>query len=266
MALPEYDRVLFRKAPLAMVIGQVRYPILPRFSDGTFIASFQESLEADYPAVSREHKMVIQVSVGEETQKGPSEVLWRFATRDRRWSVVLGETAVTLEVPGYSSIDEFLDRFSRVLTVAQETLRITERARLGLRYVNEIRHPQGNTLADWAALLRPDLLGLGASDLLDGRTEHMAQELRIQRPDGTLAIRHGLLTGTGSLVPQPDSPPPISERFYLIDLDFYDPTECDLDVAATVNQMRAYNDLMYRFFRWTLGEQLYNYLEPVDAE
>lgn len=30
--------------------------------------------------------------------------------------------------------------------------------------------------------------------------------------------------------------------------------------------MRDYNDVMYRFFRWTLSEKLYHYLEPVDDQ
>ncbi len=30
--------------------------------------------------------------------------------------------------------------------------------------------------------------------------------------------------------------------------------------------MQDYNDIMYRFFRWTLSETLYNYLEPGHAE
>src|SRR5260370_39723218 len=43
-------------------------------------------------------------------------------------------------------------------------------------------------------------------------------------------------------------------------------TEYDLDIPATIKQMQDYNDIMYRFFRWTLSETLYNYLEPGYAE
>ena len=49
-------------------------------------------------------------------------------------------------------------------------------------------------------------------------------------------------------------------------LDYYDMTEYDLDIPATIKQMQDYNDIMYRFFRWTLSETLYNYLEPGYAE
>jgi uncharacterized protein (TIGR04255 family) len=262
MALPEFGRVLFKKAPLTKVIGQVRFPILLRFSDGTFIAPFHESVRREYPHVSREHQMSLKLSAGEGVQTSVGEVLWRFATPDRRWSVVLGETAITLEVPGYSSIDEFLARFSSIIAAAQPTLELAQRTRLGLRYINEIRYPNGDTLADWASLLRPEFVGFAASDLLDGRVEDMRQELRVHRDDGILAVRHGLVGVSDALA---SGQPTTVERFYLIDLDYFDPTECDLDIETTVGQMRSYNDVMYRFFRWTLGERLYDYLEPADA-
>jgi uncharacterized protein (TIGR04255 family) len=58
---------------------------------------------------------------------------------------------------------------------------------------------------------------------------------------------------------------PMEGRFYLIDLDYYDTNECELDIDGTVEQMRAYNDVLYRFFRWTLSDRLVAKLEPINA-
>jgi uncharacterized protein (TIGR04255 family) len=259
MKLPEYEWVQFRKAPLRLVIGQVRFTIMPRFEQKAFIASFQEAIRAQYPKVSREASVTYQISLA-GINPNPGEILWRFSSRDNRWAVVVGESAITLESRAYSSISDFLDRFSYILKIANETLGVTDRLRLGLRYINEIRYPHAENFAQWRALFNPEFVGFEASDLLDGQVDHTLQEVQVNRPDGVLAIRHGLLNGT-VVAPRPQEQP-TAGQFYLIDLDCYDMTECDLDIAATTRQMQEYNDVMYRFFRWTLSEMLFDYLEP----
>lgn len=261
--LPKSERVLFNDAPVRLVIGQIRFPLLLKYSEGMFVAPFQEALSDEYPAVSRESQVSFQVS-GKVVSQSPGETLLRFSSRDSQWSVVLGERALTLEVRGYSAIDEFSRRFEKVLQAAGTHLKIKERQRLGLRYINEIRHTEGETLADWRRLLNPELVGFAGGDLLDAQVEHMAQEIQARRADGVLGIRHGLLTGR-VVEPLPDVDAP-EGRFYLLDMDYYDAKAQPLDVARTLVQVRNYNDVMYDFFRWSLSKELFSYLkpEPVD--
>jgi uncharacterized protein (TIGR04255 family) len=263
MKLPEYEWVQFRKTPLRLVIGQVRFTIMPRFEQKAFIASFQEAVRSEYPRVSREASVTYQLSpTGINPNLG--ETLWRFSSRDNRWAIVVGESAITLEVREYSSMKDFLARFTHILRVADETLEVKDRLRLGLRYINEIRYPHAENFTQWKALFNPEFVGFEASSLLEGIVDHTLQEIQVNRPDGILAIRHGLLNGT-AVAPLPQEQP-ASGQFYLIDLDYYDMTECDLDISATIKQMQNYNDVMYRFFHWTLSEALYNYLEPSHAK
>lgn len=262
MKLPKYEWVQFRKAPLRLVIGQIRFTIIPRFGQKGFVADFQETIRSEYPKVSREPTITYQLS---PTGISPSlgETLWRFSSRDGLWAVVVGESAITLEARGYTSRREFLERFRLLLETAQKTLEVSDRLRLGLRYINEIRYPGAESLAEWRTLLNPEIVGFEADELLDGRVDHTLQEIQVERPDGVLSVRHGLLNST-LVAPLPQEKP-VGGRIYLIDLDYYDNTEHELDIPFTVNQMQEYNDLMYRFFRWTLSEKLYNHLEPIDA-
>jgi uncharacterized protein (TIGR04255 family) len=259
MPLPEYTRVLFGKSPLRLVVGQIRFPLQLRLTEAGFTAPFQEALAEDYPVAAREQQVAFQVSA-KGLQTAPAETLLRFSSRDGAWAVVLGEAALTLEVRGYSAIEEFTSRFEKVLAAAKERLRLRERSRLGLRYINEFRHETGRSLADWAKLLNPELLGFLGGDLLEGRVEHMAHEVQVRRADGVLAVRHGLLAG-GVVEPLP--PAPVADgRFYLLDMDYYDERPAPLDIETTSRALTNYNDVMYRFFRWTLGEQMYRHLEP----
>lgn len=258
--LPEYPRVLFKKSPLRLVVGQIRFPLQLRLADTAFTAPFQDALADDYPVAAREQQVAFQVTPKGGLQAAPSETLLRFTSRNGDWAVVLGESALTLEVRGYSAVEEFSSRFEKVLDAAKERLRLRERSRLGLRYINEFRHEAGRSLADWAKLMNPELLGFAGNNLLGGTVEHMAHEVRVRRDNGVLAIRHGLLVG-GVVEPIPTTP--VAEgRFYLLDMDYYDERPSPLDIAATSRALTAYNEVMYRFFRWSLGEPMYKHLEP----
>jgi len=266
MTLPSYKRVLFGKAPLRLVVGQVRFPLLFRFNEKPFLAPFQEAIQPSYPRAVQEQQAAVKFSGGGIESK--AEALWRFTDREGSWSVVLGEAALTLETRRYMSIDDFIERFGKLLQAAVEHLRIEDRSRLGLRFINEMRSASATSLSDWSALLNPQFVGFGgAPKLLDGTVAHAFSEIQSQRDNGMLVIRHGLLTGT-TVQPQPrvDDGNGAQGSFYLLDLDYFDGTETELDIAKTLDQMRAYNESIYQFFRWTLDEgKLYDDLEPRDA-
>lgn len=261
MPLPHYDRVLFGKAPLRLVIGQVRFPLLFRFNEKPFLAPFQEAIQPDYPRVAQEHQVAVKFS-GKGVEPA-GETLWRFSDRDGAWSVVLGEGALTLESRKYTSIDDFTARFEKLLRAAGKHLGVEERTRLGLRFVNEIRSPGATKLSEWSELLNPKFVGYaGASELLDGTIERAFSEIQSKRDDGTLVIRHGLLTGT-TVEPRAGDREVEQGAFYLLDLDYFDGTELELDVAATLGQVRSYNESIYQFFRWALDKgTLFAQLEP----
>lgn len=259
MKLPQYDWVQFSKSPLRLIICQVRFTIIPRFEQKAFIASFQEAIRSTYPKVAREAAVTYELSSG-GVQPAAGEKLWRFSSRDLHWSIVVGESALTLESFGQASMHDFLDRFRVLLAAAKEQLGVTDRLRLGLRYMHEVRFPGADNLTAWRTLLHPDFVHFDPSELLAGQVDHTLQEIQVNRPNGVLAVRHGLLNGAAVTPLAPEEPP--TGPFYLIDLDYYDATESQLDIPATIQQLQTYHDVMYRFFRWTLSEKLYDYLEP----
>lgn len=259
MSLPTYPRVIFGKSPLRLVLGQVHFPLLFRFSEKPFLAPFQEAIQPDYPRVSQEQQTAVKLSVKGVEPTG--ETLWRFSDREGHWSAILGEGALTLEARRYTSIDDFLSRFENLVSAAERHLGIEDRTRLGLRFVNELRSAGADTLGKWADLLNPKLVSCAGADLLE-TADHAFHEIRSTRADGTLVIRHGLLTGT-TLEPRPGETPNEQGRFYLLDLDYFDEKECGLDIVATSKQLRAYNDAIYQLFRWALDNgKLFQQLEP----
>src|SRR5260370_38607448 len=96
MNLPEYEWVRFKKTPLKMVIGQVRFTIIPRFHQEGFTGDFQEAVYPDYPRVSREQTVTYQLSPT-GARASPGAIVWRLSPPDNLWSVFVDASVTALE-------------------------------------------------------------------------------------------------------------------------------------------------------------------------
>lgn len=259
--VPTYKRRIFHKDQLRLVLVQIRFSLLFRFNEKPFLAAFQEAIQADYPRVAQENQVVVRFS-GRGVEPG-GELLWRFSDRDGAWSVVLGEGSLTLECRKFTKIDDLEQRFRKLLDAASAHLGVEDRSRLGLRFVNEFRAKNADTLKDWAKLLNPGFIGFsGTPEVINGSIEQSFNEIRSKRADGTFVIRHGLLAGT-TVEPRPGDPAVDRSPFYLLDLDYFDESELRLDVDQALQSIKKYNEDIYQFFRWTLdGGQLFEQLSP----
>jgi len=250
--LPSYERVLFRPVHLELALAQVKFPPLARFDEEGYLTDFKDAMSGEYPLPAVEHALGLMVtSQGVSQAKGP--MVYRFSTLDYGWSATLTADAISLESRNaYTDINQFAARLSGILEKVRDTLRPRHQLRFGLRYVNEFRHEQrGETYEGWAALgLNPDLLGMGTRNVLGGTVQQTVSEIRTDRPDGSLVIRHGFLDGT--TVPPAAGRKQKTGRFYLLDLDYFNEQPGDFD-SRPLDRMIVYNDFLYRVFRWCVG-------------
>lgn len=252
----------FKKSPLRLVVCQLRFPLLLRLANADLVAEFHEAIAKDYPSPQREKQLTFRLTANGVDSSGDSETLYRFSEPTDSWSVVLGESQLTLEARKYTDHSDLLERFEKVLRAAVDAFEIKSQTRLGLRYINEFRRPGFSTMQQWGALLRKEFVGYAADKFEDPvtRTFH---ELQLTRADATFVIRHGLLSGT-TVAPSPNSEG-AAEPFYLLDLDHFDATNKLLAPDAVIKQLKSWENHSYEFFRWTLTEELFNALEPIDA-
>lgn len=255
--LPPVNRVLFDRAPLVLTLAQVRYPAVIRFGEEARLAALQDDLAKEYPDARPEQQMSFTVNVSgvQQSQAGPP--LWRFSTLDGTWSVVVGQDAVTIEARAYEQIDHFSERIRQVLNAVEKHLRPTHQRRLGLRYVNEFRHEDGETMETWRGLLNQELLGL--SGRLGENVDHSFHEIRARTEDGVLSIHHGLLRGSSNEALESVG---ANEPFYLLDLDYFDETPTEWNKDEVVRRIRDWNDILYRLFRWSMTPSLFEQLGP----
>jgi uncharacterized protein (TIGR04255 family) len=128
------------------------------------------------------------------------------------------------------------------------------RDRVGLRYVNQIVHPTGGReLGDWPQLLSPDLIGIGGRALSPWVTNAL-QQIELEESGGHLTIRHGY-------VRQPDQP-----SVYSLDLDAHDDSQQPFAIDEILARADTYKDWIWSFFRSSITDTLYQYLEPQPLE
>lgn len=249
--LPEYEQIVFKKTFLELCLVQVKYPPIQRFSDEKYMADIKEAITEEYPLVSTEQGLNIVITP-QGVNQAPGANQLRFTSIDSNWSVVLSSEVVSLEAREYTHFDELSTRFNKVLGYIAKYFHPRYQLRLGLRYINEFRHSNEDSYDTWRRLLNPELLGLTAGSILDGKVEQTIAESLTRRNDGRILIRHGFLNGTTVTPTTMHSAK--TGPFYLLDLDYYDEMAVKFDVEMPVERIKGYNNFLYRIFRWSIGD------------
>jgi uncharacterized protein (TIGR04255 family) len=226
------------------MLGQVRFPPILRLDDRDFLAPLQEELRASYPEFAQEDQLGFLVGPQGPVQT-PATRRWRLATSDAAWSVVVAPEFLTLEAsaPAYTDYQEFRHRFGAVWDAALRHIRPSRRVQQGLRYVNHIERAM--PIAAWRELVNPTLLGSFAIEVFGEELAQGICDLRIQRADGILAMKHGLLRAG-----------PDQSIGYLLDFDYFSQTLSN-DLAAD-DILRTFDDfhgVIYPLFRWSVTER-----------
>lgn len=252
----EFARRKYGSHYLRLVLCQIQFPTLMRFDDPTFQASVQEMLRSEYPRNQQEQQVAVTLGPG-GLISSPAGAQWRYQDLDGQWSVVLQRNFAGLETNAYESYEIFATRLDGLLDLIEE-VHVGVCERVGLRYINEFRHADGATPAAWKALLHEDLLGIAATDLVDGEIAHAVQDIRAVRGDGTLVMRHGFVNVTDDR----------RSPYYLLDLDYFQEGPRPFDRTALLEQFQRYHDEISRVFEATLKPAMREHLGdegPIDA-
>jgi uncharacterized protein (TIGR04255 family) len=139
------------------------------------------------------------------------------------------------------------------LEAAQTTLAIDRRIRLGLRYVDEMTHPQAIKVTDWRQFLRPELLGITSGEVLADRVSQALQQINVGLDGGNLTIRHGYVAKEDSSV-------------YAIDVDAYEEVPQSFDLEKTMRDLNQFKRWAWSFFRQSITDTMVEYLGPEDLK
>jgi len=261
--LPPAEPERLRNAQLALVAAEVHFPaILSIQTDQVLLARFQDQIRDRYPYLFLGQQFGFSIGPqGVEQPQQASGRLYQFADTERQWMVTLTANSIALQSRDYTDYEGFSERLLRILASARDVYKISNRQRLGLRYVNEIRHPKARSPEDWNSLINPELLGLLANKGLSPLIASSFQEASIRLNNGALTLRHGHFAQGTTVPPPPGEPPADGGPFYLLDLDAYDEEGTDLDDHTIDQLLKSYNQTMFQLLCWSVQEELFEYLK-----
>jgi len=194
------SEVKLERAPLALVVTQLRFASIPKIEEQAHIASFQERMRKEYPLLS-EDKVSFALNLPSQGV-GHTRTLWRMNSFDNGWRLILCQDFIALETDRYQDREDFLGRWERIVAAFTASFDAVVGLRYGLRYLNRVTDPA--LLERLPELVRTEALGVTA--LLPRPTVALT-EMQIPVAEGQMLARWGLLpaaaTHDPSIVPSP---------------------------------------------------------------
>jgi len=259
MALPDTDRVIYSRNPLAEVTAQLRFPPILRI-EAESPAQFQDAIRDRYP-LYRQVRAAGQLpadlpapvrnligSMG--AAAGPIQHL--FETQDRKSVVTLSRESFSFKTTSYTRWEIFRDQLETIRCALEQIYRPASYRRLGLRYVDIIRRSILELEnVPWKDLLHPSIGGELTAPELGESIDSASSELhcKLDGDNCFLTLRTAIAFAE-----------PAKEKCFLIDCDFHTHKQTDLaNVTATFNR---FNRASGNLFRWAIRERLRDALQP----
>ncbi len=216
LPLPDPDRTVLSRAPLDLVICQLRFDPRPSI-DAQIALRVHEDLggeTGDYARLDSVQAQTVNLAFGpgvaptaSQTQPVPG---WRYHSVDGLWIASLMPDHVALETPRYPSWDAFRERMHRLIDATSRHVAPGIEQRLGLRYIDRVAGIEARTPADWRPYLVPELLGLVSGGVLGDAVTGGRQQLVLDLGEGfACSFTHGFLPGEQD------------QLHYLLDYDVY---------------------------------------------
>ncbi|MFD6620266.1 TIGR04255 family protein, partial [Streptomyces albidoflavus] len=162
---PLFERIVTEdvplpRAPLARVIGQLRFPTLSAFAD-TAADAFVSAVSQSYPFLEQGLEQSLTFNVGQQSVQQvqtASGRIWRLRSEDGQSVVALANGALTLETAAYPGRGAFCDQLVDLADALQGAVRVPAYQRIAVRYTNRLAGP--DTLGALTDLIHPEFLGL----------------------------------------------------------------------------------------------------------
>lgn len=244
------------RAPLVKVLAQLKFPVNARIDTTEGVAGFQDLLRDAYPIMRQEQQLAIALPAGAGplgVQVGAAAAsLWRLSSLDDDWTIVIARDFLAIETSSYTSRDDFLQRFERVLdAMTKAGLSPVVSDRLGVRYIDRIEGE--DMISDLPLLVRRELLGVGDVELPE-RSEIIGSvsQTHLRIDDMQIRAGWGLLPPNAVMLPGIDG---VDVKTWVLDVDVFTERVKPFSVEDVVSETTVAADHAYRFFRWAVTDE-----------
>jgi uncharacterized protein (TIGR04255 family) len=254
----DYEDVPLSDAPLARVIGQLRFAPLSVLASGSDAAErFIAAISDDYPYA--EHTMAQAIFFSPNEPAKPTEIgpVWQLRSSDRQSVAAVTNGALTLETTAYPGRKAFCDQLIKLVRCLTEATRVPMSFnRLGIRYTNRLT--DSTDLDRLPELVQPQLLGLVSTATGAGvEVVHSLTQSLVNLGGGQkLLVQCGMIPADATIDP---SLSPVSERSWILDVDSFNEypdarAELGSDAEEISTAATACAERAYGLFRWAVTD------------
>ena len=254
LQLPEPKDVPLRRSPLALVVCQIRHDRTLAVSDARGALELQQQLDSLYPEIEPHQGMSMELRLGQGAPQINEEKVsgWKLTSTDSDWTVTLLPEAFSVETSAYDGWLDFRERLAALVGAVAGTFGPALEQRIGLRYVDEIRHPEVTSAAGWKGWIRNELLGPLAHPDFAPAIRVAQQVIEFDAGDGhRVTLRHGTSQVSGE-----------DEWVYLLDHDCFRQAGRPFDQTAILTSADDLHRVALRVFESAVTDDLYSYLDP----
>lgn len=251
LTFPASADVIFERAPLLVVLTQIRFPPVLSLLAEPGVVGFQEAIREDYPRMVKIDESGLRLGPsGVQTERHAP--VWKFTSDggDDDWAVSLSVDFVSFETPKYTHAADFVGRFDRVLDALDRTVHPAPSTRIGLRKVNDIKAPVTDA-SSWREFLHPSLVGVAAEEPVAPFVLNTLSHVRLRDENGDeLAIYHGVV---GDDLGQ-----------YRLDLDYYSERPLAIRALSELSELlRTFAASETQFFMWAMDPEFRETFGPM---
>ncbi len=259
LALPAPDKRQLARAPLALVVCQIKFEELLEVADSRKALAFHESLGGRnglYPRLERLKNQTVNIQggpMGLQQSVMQPQLGWRFLAAEGDWTVALMPDHVVLETSRYTTWSgDFEHRLGNLLDATAQHISPVLEQRVGLRYVDRITEPLVKEASGWRDYISPAFLGPVLDAPIGDAVRAAQQQIDLDLGDGiTSSIRHGFFadpTRDGALT-------------YLLDVDVYREIGQPFDVAGIKAALRTYHERSLQIFQRVVTPRMLDLLD-----
>jgi len=261
-----FDRVIYKKNPLAAVICQLRFPRILIINEKQ-PADFQEKIRKDYPLFQVAVEQLQQVTMEGGAKEIPptprilqSETVnnYKFSSSDGNWHINLTSTFLALSTSNYDRWENFFEHLNGPLSALLDVYHPSFYERVGLRYVDVFKRSALN-LNDmaWTELIRPFVLGFMSNPNIINDVKNQSITVEIDIGNGAIAQ----INAAKGFVSDANFGFPISgsEESFIVDSDLYMMRKNISELDKSLNYLHDYST---KLIRSIITDKLHIAMEP----
>lgn len=258
LSLPQPSTTTLAKAPLQLVVCQVRHDRTLAVSDATRILEVRDRLQKELgesygleQQAEQEITVAVGPGLGPVPMQGSAEQRgWRLKTADGSWVVALLPDFFALECTGYTSWSDFFRRLRVLAEAVSKFLGPSVELRLGLRYVDRIAEPTVQSPQEWRGYIDEHLLGPALHADFGGSLIATQQLLQLAADDGMqVLLRHGVQADNSGYWP------------YVLDTDCFRGDSRRLTAESVLEGAQQLHRLAVQVFQASVTPDLLKLLE-----